>query len=203
MHLLPCSAGGVLAVLTADSLGRRRGTTLGCLLSAACYVAVALIIKLVYFDAGGVRQLDISWAWAVGALISLACVSALGCKPLTLASECWAVRAAVIGVFHYGTHDTKLSCQQQLPCAALLLLCFALRSNTATAPKKADTSYFLLLLLLLLQGLDFAANTLLWVFSFEVQPLPTRSLATGIVTAWHSLQVRQQQQQPATTTALA
>jgi hypothetical protein len=47
-----------------------------------------------------------------------------------------------------------------------------------------------MLLLLLLQGLDFAANTLLWVFSFEVQPLPTRSLATGSITAWHSLQVR-------------
>jgi hypothetical protein len=42
---------------------------------------------------------------------------------------------------------------------------------------------------LLLQGFDVAANTLLWVFAFEVQPLPTRSLATGIVTAWHSLQV--------------
>jgi hypothetical protein len=41
----------------------------------------------------------------------------------------------------------------------------------------------------LLQGFDTAANTLLWVFAFEVQPLPTRSLATGMVTAWHSLQV--------------
>jgi hypothetical protein len=40
-----------------------------------------------------------------------------------------------------------------------------------------------------LQGFDVAANTLLWVFAFEVQPLPTRSLATGMVTAWHSLQV--------------
>lgn len=45
------------------------------------------------------------------------------------------------------------------------------------------------MLLLLLQGFDFAANTLLWVFSFEVQPLPTRSLATGSITAWHSLMV--------------
>lgn len=35
-------AGGVLAVLPADSLGRRCGTTLGCLLSSTCYVAVAL-----------------------------------------------------------------------------------------------------------------------------------------------------------------
>jgi hypothetical protein len=68
-------AGGVLAVAVADSLGRRRGTTLGCLLSAACYVAVACIIKLVYFDAGGATQLADGWAWAVGALISLACVS--------------------------------------------------------------------------------------------------------------------------------
>ena len=64
-------------MLSADSLGRRRGTTLGCLLSSTCYVAVALVIKLVYFDAGGARQLPSSWAWAVGALISLACVSVI------------------------------------------------------------------------------------------------------------------------------
>ncbi|KAF6263944.1 hypothetical protein COO60DRAFT_310678 [Scenedesmus sp. NREL 46B-D3] len=112
MVMIACGTvlGGVLAVLAADSLGRRRGTTAGGLLSAACYIAVALIIKLVYFEAGKAERLAAGWAWAVGALISLAC------------------------------------------------------------------------------GLDFAANTLLWVFAFEVQPLPTRSLATGMVTAWHSLQ---------------
>lgn len=82
-------AGGVLAVLFADSLGRRKGTTLGCLLSSTCYVAVALIIKLVYFDAGGARQLPNSWAWAVGALISLACVSVWGCGERMLGSGAW------------------------------------------------------------------------------------------------------------------
>jgi hypothetical protein len=44
-------------------------------MSAACYVAVALIIQLVYFQAGSMHQLPVTWAWAVAALLSLACVS--------------------------------------------------------------------------------------------------------------------------------
>ncbi|WIA42681.1 hypothetical protein OEZ86_008639 [Tetradesmus obliquus] len=105
-----CVVGGVLAVAAADTVGRRGGTAAGCLASAGCYIAVALIIHLVYYQAGRTNQLPITWAWAVAALLSLAC------------------------------------------------------------------------------GLDYAANELLWIHAFEVQPLPTRSLATGMIVCWQSLQ---------------
>lgn len=41
-----------------------------------------------------------------------------------------------------------------------------------------------------MQGFSFLSDALLWIFAFEIQPLPTRSLSTGIIVAWKSLQVR-------------
>jgi hypothetical protein len=115
LYLL-CCPGGVLAVLTADSLGRRKGTALGCLLSAGCYVAVALIIKLVYFGAGRAMQLPNSWAWTVAALISLACVSAAWKSGLFL--ESWSISTLfpILDCMHHTGWMRIMVCAKESAC---------------------------------------------------------------------------------------